>query len=102
MDGKCSNNTKENRNANMVWSEHLKTRDYLEETGVDRRIILKLISDTWSMNEMAEEYTHSPIESFCKNKNEPSWSIKIRSLLNTCRHSKQKPVLCSQLKYILA
>jgi hypothetical protein len=57
------------RNANMVWSEHLKARDYLEETGVDRRIILKLISDTRSMNKMAEENTYSSIESFCKNKN---------------------------------
>jgi hypothetical protein len=32
------------RNAIMVWSEHLRARDYLEVTGVNR-IILKLISD---------------------------------------------------------
>jgi hypothetical protein len=51
------------RNANMVWSERLKARAYLEVTGVIR-IILKLISGKWSMNEMAEEYIYSPIHSF--------------------------------------
>jgi hypothetical protein len=34
---------------NHLWSESLKVRDYLEDLGVDRRLILKLILTTWGL-----------------------------------------------------
>jgi hypothetical protein len=52
--GRACGTYRKKRHAHWLWWGKLKERDYLEDLGVDRRIILKLIVKKWDRKPWTE------------------------------------------------